>query len=431
MHLIRHFFFALALASAVLHAAAQAPAWSGTWGAAPAGPPPAARLLAFTDQTLRLVVHTSNGGNRVRIRLSNEMGSTPLRIGAAHIGVRASGVVVAAGTDRALTFGGARTITIAAGARAVSDGVALNVPALADVTVSLFLPGASAATTIHESAFQTGYVSTPGDFTASPALPVKATIGAWPFLAGVDLDLAAPVVVAFGDSITDGLKSTPNANRRWPDYLALRLQSLGATGRVGVVNRGISANQLLTTEPTGLLAGRAGLERYDRDVLSTPGVRAVIVLIGINDISYHSASAARLIDGYRQLIARGHARGIRVYGATLLPFESSPYYTAPRDAIRQSVNSWIRSGAAFDGIIDFDAALRDPARPARLLAAWDSGDHLHPNDAGYQRMASQVPLGFVTAAVAQPDAALGDGGTLQQFQQVQQVQQERAPALVD
>jgi len=409
MDVLKRFCFALTMLLACVQASAQAPIWTGTWGAAPAGPPPAARLLTFTDQTLRLIVHTSNGGNRVRIRLSNEMGSAPLRIGAAHIGVRASGAVVAADTDRVLTFGGARAITIPAGARAVSDGVALTVPALADLTVSLFLPGNSGATTVHESALQTSYLSTPGDFTGSPAMPIKNTIGSWPFLTGVDLDLAAPVVVAFGDSITDGLKSTVNANRRWPDYLALRLQNLGASGRAGVVNRGISANQLLTTEPTGLLAGRAGLERYDRDVLSTPGVRSVIVLIGINDISYHSASAARLADGYRQLVARGRARGIKVYGATLPPFESSPYYTSAREAIRQAVNGWIRGSGAFDGVIDFDVLLRDPARPARLLPAWDSGDHLHPNDAGYQRMANAVPLRYV-AADAPPRRTADDSG---------------------
>jgi lysophospholipase L1-like esterase len=399
MDTMRRIFLALMLTTmAAMPVVAQT--WSGTWGAAPAGPPPAARLLTFTDQTLRLVVHTSNGGNRVRIRLSNEMGSAPLRIGSAHIGVRASGAVVAPFSDRVLTFGGARTVTIAAGARVLSDAVELNVPALTDMTVSLFLPGNSQATTVHESAFQTGYVSTAGDFSGSPALPVKSTIGSWPFLTGVDLNLAAPVVVAFGDSITDGLKSTLNANRRWPDYLARRLQGLGAAGRVGIVNRGISANQLLTTEPTGLLAGRAGLERYERDVLSTPGVRAVIVLIGINDISYHSASTARLIDGYRQLVTRGRARGIKVYGTTLLPFEGSPYYTAARESIRQTVNQWIRGNAGFDGIVDFDQALRDPARATRLLPAYDSGDHLHPNDLGYQLMANRVPLGFVTAVVA-------------------------------
>jgi lysophospholipase L1-like esterase len=414
MNLIRRLFFACTLALAVVQAQAQAPTWSGTWGAAPAGPPPPARLLTFTDQTLRLIVHTSTGGHRVRIRLSNEMGSTLLRIGSAHIGVRASGAVVAADTDRVLTFGGARSVTIGAGARVVSDGIHLHVPALADLTVSLFLPGTSAATTIHDSALQSGYVSTPGDFTGSPTLPIKATIGSWPFLVGVDLDLAAPVLVAFGDSLTDGVRSTPNANRRWPDYLAQRLQRLGDQGRAGVVNRGISANQLLTTEPTGLLAGRAGLERYERDVLSTDGVRAVIVLIGINDISYHSASAASLIDGYRQLVARGRARGIRVYGATLLPFESSPYYTATREAIRQAVNRAIRAGALFDGIVDFDAALRDPAHPTRLLPALDSGDHLHPNDAGYQRMANLVPLSFILSGWSLADAAQVERATDQE-----------------
>lgn len=393
---------------------ARAQSWSATWGAAPAGPPPAAQLLTFKDQTLRLSVHTSHAGNRVRIRLSNEMGSTPLTIGAAHIGVRASGSVVAAGTDRTLHFNGARTVTIPAGGRVVSDAVALYAPARADLAVSLFLPGASAATTLHPNAFQTGYISLPGDFTGAPAPPVKATIGAWPFLTGVDVDVAAPVVVAFGDSITDGLKSTPNTNRRWPDYLALRLQEPGAARQAGVVNRGISANQLLRTEPNALLAGQAGLARFERDVLATPGVASVIVLIGINDISYYSASLARLADGYRQLVARGRARGIRVYGATLLPFEGSPYYTPARDAIRQSVNRWLRTSGAFDGIVDFDAAMRDPARPARLLTLYDSGDHLHPNDTGYQHMANAVPLGLVVAAAPGFQAAQPTGTHLEQ-----------------
>jgi lysophospholipase L1-like esterase len=403
---VRRIFLFLATLFVMASACAQ---WSATWGAAPAGPPPAARLLGFTDQTLRLIIHTSIGGSRVRIRLSNEMGSVPLRIGSAHIGVRASGVVVAAGTDRALLFNGLPGVTIPAGGRVDSDAATLDIAALSDLAVSVFLPRASAASTIHESAFQTGYISTAGDFSSSPSFPVKATIGSWPFLTGVIVDRPAPVLVAFGDSITDGLKSTPNANRRWPDYLAQRLQALTPARQVGIVNRGISANQLLTTEPTGLLAGRAGLERYERDVLATPGVRAVIVLIGINDISYHSASAASLADGYRQLVARGRARGIKVYGATLLPFESSPYYTAPREAIRQTVNGWIRSSGAFDGVIDFDALMRDPGHPARILPAYDSGDHLHPNDAGYQAMANAVPLAFVPAAMTdQHDLAADD-----------------------
>jgi lysophospholipase L1-like esterase len=380
---------------------AQGQTWTGTWGAAPAGPPPSARLVALNDQTLRLIVRISNGGNRVRIRLSNEMGSGPLRIGAAHIGIRASGGVVTALSDRTLRFNGLRTVTIPAGSRVDSDAVALVVPGAADLAVSLFLPGSSAASTTHESALQTGYISTAGDFTASPMMPVKATITSWPLLTGVDVDLAAPVVVAFGDSLTDGVRSTSNANHRWTDYLTQRLRGLGR--RVGIVNRGISANQLLTVEPGALWAGRPGLERYDRDVLATPGVRAAIVLIGINDISYHSPTPAKLVDAYRQLVARGRAQGIKVYGATMPPFESSPNYRAARETIRQAVNTWIRGSGAFDGVIDFDQSLRDPNHPARLLAAFDSGDHLHPNDAGYQRMANLVPLGFVFAASQAPE----------------------------
>lgn len=401
MDTVRRILWMMLAAWSLAAAPAQAQTWTGTWGAAPAGPPPPARLITLTDQTLRLIVHISNGGNRVRIRLSNEMGSGPLRIGAAHIGIRASGGVVTALTDRTLTFNGLRTVTIPAGGRVNSDAVALVVPGVADLAVSLFLPGSSAASTTHESALQTGYISTAGDFTASPMMPVKATITSWPLLTGVDVDLAAPVVVAFGDSLTDGVKSTSNANHRWTDYLTQRLRGLGR--RVGIVNRGISANQLLTVEPGALWAGRPGLERYDRDVLATPGVRAAIVLIGINDISYHSPTPATLVDAYRQLVARGRAQGIKVYGATMPPFESSPNYSPARETIRQTVNTWIRGSGAFDGVIDFDQSLRDPDRPARLLAAFDSGDHLHPNDAGYQRMANLVPLGFVFAASQAPE----------------------------
>lgn len=401
MDAVRRLLWVMLAAWSLAVAPAQAQTWTGTWGAAPAGPPPPARLITLTDQTLRLIVHISNGGNRVRIRLSNEMGSAPLRIGAAHIGLRTSGGVVAALTDRTLTFNGLPTVTIPAGGRVDSDAAALVVPGVADLAVSLFLPGSSAASTTHEAALQTGYISTAGDFAASPMMPVKSTISSWPLLTGVDVDLVAPVVVAFGDTLTDGVRSTSNANHRWTDYLTQRLRGLGR--RVGIVNRGISANQLLTVEPGALWAGRPGLERYDRDVLATSGVRAVIVLIGINDISYHSPTPARLVDAYRQLVARGRAQGIKVYGATMPPFESSPNYSAARETIRQTVNGWIRGSGAFDGVIDFDQSLRDPDHPARLLATFDSGDHLHPNDAGYQRMANLVPLAFVFAAGQAPD----------------------------
>jgi len=380
--------------------------WLGAWGAAPAGPPPDASLQTFTDQTLRLIVHTSIGGNRVRIRVSNEMGGTPLTIGAARIGLRAGGSDVAAGTDRALTFGGRSFVTIPPGAPAVSDPVELNVPPLSDLAVSLYLPGTVQATTVHQLALQTNYVSLPGNFTAAPTLPVQRTIGVWPFLTEVDVDSTGPTIVTLGDSITDGTRSTPDTNKRWPDWLARRLQTerdpvLGINARFGVVNRGISGNRLLGNSPN-TLAGRSAQERFDRDVLATAGVRYLVILIGINDIGNSSAtspvSAEDLIAGYRQLILRARAKGIGVIGATLTPFEGAGYYSAEKEVVRQAVNNWIRNNDEFDAVIDFDRATRDPAHPTRILPAYDSGDHLHPNDLGYQAMGNAVPLSLFRSA---------------------------------
>ena len=398
---------AAAIALPVQHAGAQpwtTERWTATWGTAPAGPPPDAALQTFTDQTLRLVVHTSIGGNRVRIRLSNEMGSLPLTVGAARIGLRAAGSDVAAGTDRALSFGGRSQVTIPPGAPVLSDPVELNVPPLADLAVSLYLPGSVQASTVHALALQTGYVSLPGNFTAAATLPVQRTIAIWPFLTAVEVDAAGPAIVALGDSITDGTRSTPDTNNRWPDWLARRLQTErdGTLGtlpnlqlRLGVVNRGISANRLLGNSSSAL-AGRSALERFARDVLSTAGVRILVVLVGINDIGNSSATnpvtADDLVAGYRQLIARAHAKGIAVIGGTLTPFEGAGYYSAEKEAVRQAVNNWIRNHDEFDAVLDFDRATRDPARPSRLLPAYDSGDHLHPNDLGYQAMGSAVPL---------------------------------------
>ncbi|MFC5462087.1 SGNH/GDSL hydrolase family protein [Massilia niabensis] len=374
--------------------------WTGTWGTAPAGPPLPANVQTFTDQTLRLIVHTSIGGNRVRIRVSNEFGTTPLRIGAARIGVRGMGAEVAPGTDRVLTFSGNPSITIPAGAPVLSDPVELNVPALGDLAISLYLPGTVQATTIHNTALQTNYVSLPGDFTASATLPVQRTITNWPFLTEVDVDSAGPAIVAMGDSITDGTRSTVDTNNRWPDWLARRLQTvrdpvLGLNARLGVVNRGISGNRLLSDSPNPL-AGRSILERFDRDVLATAGVRYMTLMIGINDIgnspNENPIPAADLIAGYRQVIARAHAKGIAIFGATLTPFEGAGYYSPQKELVRQAVNNWIRSSDEFDGVIDFDLATRDPARPSRFLPAYDSGDHLHPSDLGYQAMGNAVPL---------------------------------------
>ena len=410
--------------------------WVGTWGTAPAGPPLPAQTQTFTDQTLRLIVHTSIGGSQVRIRVSNELGTTPLRIGAAHIALRQAGSDIVPGTDRVLTFSGATSITVPAGAPVLSDPVDLTVPALGDLAVSLYLPGEVRATTIHGSAFQTNYVSLPGNFTGATTLPTQRTITSWPFLTEVDVSApGAGAIVALGDSITDGAVTTIDANRRWPDLLALRLQTTrdqaaGQAGadaaspalralnsRLGVVNRGIGGNRLLRDPGEQPLFGRAALARFDRDVLATAGVRHLIVLIGINDIGHpgtgtipasEAVTPQDLIAGYRQLIARAHAKGIPVYGATLTPFEGTVfpgYYTPEKEAVRQAVNNWIRSSDEFDAVIDFDRAVRDPSHPTRMLPAYDSGDHLHPNDLGMQAMANAIPLElFRTSGAAAPAA---------------------------
>ncbi|WP_323143372.1 SGNH/GDSL hydrolase family protein [Massilia phyllosphaerae] len=346
-------------------------------------------------------MHTSAGGKRVRIRLSNEMGSSPLAIGTARIALHAGGGAVKAGSDRPLTFSGNPSITIAPGAPVLSDPVELDVPAQADLAVSLYLPGTATVNTLHSGANQTSQVSAPGDFTAAASLPGQASLGTWPFLTEVDVEGEGEgaAIVAFGDSITDGFRSTADRNRRWTDVLERRLAAAqdGAARALGVVNRGISGNRLLSNPPPGSLAGRAALERFDRDVLATAGVRYVTVMLGINDIGHSSddsplpGGATDLIAGYRQLIARAHAHGLLVYCATLSPFEGAKYYSSEKEKMRMAVNDWIR-GSEFDGVIDFDRALRDPARPTRILPAYDSGDHLHPNDAGYEAMGKAVPL---------------------------------------
>jgi lysophospholipase L1-like esterase len=398
---------ALALPSAAT-LAQTADQWAATWGAAPAGPPPAASTMSLSNQTLRLIVHASVGGSRARIRVSNEMGAAALNIGAARIAQRASAATLVAGTDRQLLFGGRSAVTIPAGGAVFSDAVGFNLPPFADLAVSLYLPGTTRVTTLHNAALQTSYISTAGNQSANANLAVSRSIATWPYLAEVDVSgaysglTARASVVAFGDSITDGQASSANANRRWPDMLARRLQLQGGVaGNIGVANRGISANSLLKDYPNAMLAGQKGLSRFDRDVLGTAGVRWVVNLIGINDIVYSPASSPipvdSLINGHLQLVAKARARGVRAIGATLTPFEGQAYYTASRENVRKRFNDWMRSSGAYDAVLDFDQVLRDPARTTRLRAVYDSGDHLHPNNGGYQAMAQAVPLGLFTA----------------------------------
>jgi lysophospholipase L1-like esterase len=357
--------------------------------------------VGFNNQTLRLIAHTTLGGQEVRVRLSNAFGTQPLAIGAAHIALRGEGAAIVPGSDRALTFGGAKTTTIWAGALAVSDPVKLDFPALADLAVSIYLPGNVPPTfqiTYHGGARQTNYISNPGDFTATAELPVSTTKQSWYFLTG--LEVMAPeqvgAVVAFGDSITDANISTPDTNHRWPDELARRL--VAAHRPMGVLNEGTGGNRILHDG-----VGENGLHRFDRDVLAQTGVTHVIVILGINDIRNRNpeeaVTADDMIAGYKQMILRAHARGIKIYGGTLLPNENETFtvgaYTPEGEAKREAVNAWMRTSGAFDGVVDFEKALRDPSHPTSLLPKYDCGDHLHPSDLGYQIMGDTVDLALL------------------------------------
>jgi lysophospholipase L1-like esterase len=382
-------------------------AWFGTWGTGPAGSIGAAPQ--FADQTLRQIVHTSAGGDRVRVRISNTFGTGPVLIGSAHLALRSSGASIVAGSDRTLTFSGRSSITIPAGGLVLSDSAVLEVPPLSDLAVSIYLPEPAVADTNHALALQTSYIAS-GNVTGAPSLPGAATTASWNFLTGVDVSgrHRGATVVCLGDSITDGANSTPDTNRRWPDVLARRLQDArGELRRIGVLDEGIIGNRILhPTEPAfGNLFGPAGLARFDRDVLAQAGVRYLIVLLGINDIG-HPGSAAPPSDevsaeeieaGLTQFVSRAHEKGIKVMGATLTPFEGTTiegFYSPEKEVKRQAVNHWIRTSHTYDAVVDFDAAVRDPSHPARMLPAYDGGDHLHPSDLGHQVMGNAVPLGF-------------------------------------
>ena len=385
-------------------AAAPAPAPpSGPPAAAPAAPAPPAggrggfpAPVTISNQTVRQIVRVSVGGDRLRVVLSNAFGTSPVEIGAAHVALREHDAVVKASSVKPLTFGGSTTGRILPGATIVSDAVTMAVPAVSDLVVDLYLPGdlgtGPSPVTTHNGASQTNYLSAAGNHSGEPAMTVERTAGAWFLIARVEVaaNSNAGAVVTFGDSITDGARSTTDMNSRWPDHLARRLAARRGNS-VGVLNAGISGNQVL-----GDGAGVSALARFDRDVLMQTGVTHVIVMEGINDIGIARAnptpSADDLIAGHKQLIARAHARGLKIYGATLTPFEGAAYWTSEGEAKRQALNQWIRTSGAYDAVIDFDQVTRDPAAPTKLLPAYDSGDHLHPGDAGYKAMGEAVDL---------------------------------------
>jgi lysophospholipase L1-like esterase len=380
--------------------------WVGSWATGPAGPAGAAKQ--YSDQTLRLIVHTSVGGSAVRVKISNTFGSNPLVIGAAHIALRAKASSIVPTTDHALTFGGKASFTIPAGGLIVSDPVSLQTPPLSDLAVSIYLPTTATASTTHLLALQTSYIASgSGDFTAAVNLPDATTTTSWDFLTGVDVAEQAPggTIVALGDSITDGANSTIDTNQRWPNLLAARLQDDKSLRQLGVLDEGIIGNRILhPTETTfGNLFGPAALARFDRDVLSQAGVKYVIVLLGINDIGHpggsapdsEKVSADQIIAGHLQLIARAHEKGLKIYGCTLMPFENTTlknFYSPEKEKLRQAVNEWMRRSGAYDAVIDFDKVVRDPDHPARFLPIYDGGDHLHPSDAGQKAMANAIDL---------------------------------------
>ena len=357
-----------------------------------ASPQPAEPPLRVEGQTLRQIVRLSLGGERIAVKLSNAYGTTPLTIGAAHVAFARAAAANVTGSDRALTFAGATSVTIPPGALVVSDALPLPVSASTDLAVSLYFPGAQKIETEHATAEQTSYLSAAGDFSGAETFRPAGASESWYVLCGVDVETTAnaELIVAFGDSITDGMESTTDANHRWPDFLAARLQTVKHAPPRAVVNAGISGNAILRD-----LGGVNALARLDRDVLAQPGVKFVIVLLGINDIIIPDASAAtvaQLIAGHRQIIDRAHALGLTVFGGTIMPFDGTQLHTPAGESKRDALNRWIRTSNAYDGVIDFDRVLRDPQNPTFLAAPFDSGDHLHPNDFGYKAMSDAVDL---------------------------------------
>jgi lysophospholipase L1-like esterase len=372
--------------------------WVGTWTTTPAP----TEEVALANQTLRMIAHLSIGGSRPRVRLSNACGVGKLVIGAAHLALRSEGAGIVPGSDRVLTFNGALSTSIPAGALVVSDPVELEVPPLADLAVSVYLPGdlpASFGITGHRNAHQTNYLSPPGDFSAAESLPVAETTDAFLIVSGVEVLAPSSTggIVTLGDSLTDCNISQLDANNRWPDQLARRLIARAGGRQLGVMNQGLGGNRVLHD-----VRGDSGLRRFDRDVLAQPGVTHLIVLLGINDIRNRNqlpeefVSADELIGGLHQLARRAHSRGLKIFGGTLLTFEyetfNPGFYTPEGEAKRQAVNAWIRESGTFDAVIDFEAALRDPSHPTQMLPIYDCGDHLHPSDAGYLRMGDFVDL---------------------------------------
>ena len=377
----------------------QAPARSAATPAdvpaSPATTPQEIAARGLNNQTVRMIVRTSIGGRRLRVRLSNAFGGTPVVLGTAHLAIRAKDSAIVPDSDRSLSFNGKPGGTIAPGVVLLSDPVELSVPPVTELTVSLYFPGETGPPTTHSTALHNTYISKEGDLTAKTEISEPVTTQSYYWLAGVDVSAVADaaLLVTFGDSITDGARSTTETNHSWPALLAARLAANKATANIGVANLGIGGNRVLRDGN-----GASALARFDRDVLSQPGVKWVTLMEGINDIGRGSTDPAEavtadeLIGSYKQFIAQAHAHGILAIGCTLTPYEGAGYAREDGEQIRAALNSWIRTSGAFDAVVDFEAATRDPGNPKRFRAEFDPGDHLHPNDAGYQAMADAFDL---------------------------------------
>jgi len=401
--------FALTAALAVFAVTpTQAATWVATWGAAPLPPTPALGPFpatpSFENQTIRQIVRIGMGGQRIRIRFTNEYGTKTLHIGAARVALVDEKGNILPGNP--VLFSGQPSTLIPPGSPFLSDPVDLPVKALGSISISVYLPEQTGQCTCHQSGMQKAFVSDKGDFTNKAFTP-KETTEVRAFISEVDVESAANghAVVVLGDSISDGIGSTVDANHRWPDLLANRLNAQDGQPW-GMVNMGISGNQVLSDG-----AGQSALARFDRDVGSVPGARTVIVFEGVNDLGVglskpegpfaqvmkawapsDPVTAARMIAGYRQLIARAHRKGMYVIGATITPYGGAAYYSTEGEAVRQAINTWIRTGHEFDGVIDFDAAIRDPKNHAQIKEGFHAGDHLHGSDAGYDAMTASIDL---------------------------------------
>lgn len=381
-----------------LAALAQAPAsnWVGTWAASPVGETVNAGQPSPGNSTYRNIVHISVGGSAIRVQLTNEFGTEPLTVNAAHVAVSAGGGSIQSGSDHALTFNGRPTVEIPAGAFVLSDPVTMQAAPLSDLAVSVYFPEQRIRnTTCHSFGDSTNYVFR-GDTTSAPTADNSSPIYAWCFVKGIDVQASnAAAIVTFGDSITDGALSARDANHRWPDVLAARLQADKKTANLGVLNQGIGGNRVLHDG-----YGPSALARFDRDVIAQSGVKYLIILEGINDIGRlknpheqgDNITADDLIFGLSQLVTRAHQHGIKVFGATLTPYLPTGYSSPQGEQVRQAYNKWIRTSGVLDGVIDFDKITQDPAHPETFLPDYDSGDHLHPKDAGYKAMGDAIDL---------------------------------------